>query len=68
MSEVMKAIQLSQMENELIDVRRQIKKIEGIVNSINVRWKSKKVSKSLLPELVKRREELVDFITEAALL
>lgn len=64
----MRAIKLSQMENELIDVRRQIKKIEGIVNSPNVSYKHKETSKKQLPQLVNRRDELVNFITEASLL
>jgi len=64
----MRAIQLSQMENELVEVRRQIRKIEGIVNSPNVSYKHKETSKKLLPKLVRRRNELTDFITETSLL
>lgn len=68
MSEVMKAIKLTQLENELIEIRREIKKMEGVVNSVNVSNKYKKIAKRLLPDLVKKRDELINEITEMSLL
>lgn len=59
---------LTQLENELLDVNREIKKLEGIVNSPNVKWKYKESSKKLLPALAERRRVLTDQITEASLL
>lgn len=68
MSEVMKAIRLTQLENELVDIRRQIAKIEGIINSTKCSYKFKNQSKKLLPALVKKRDNLINQITEESLL
>lgn len=64
----MKAIKLTQLENELVEIRRQIRKLEGTINSPNVPQKWKRSSMKLLPDLVKRRDYLIDEITEMSLL
>lgn len=63
-----KALKLTQMENELIDINREIKMREGILNSVKTFHKQKQDSKEKLMSLVKRRDILVDYITEASLL
>lgn len=68
MSQVMKAIKLTQLENELVDVRRQIKKLEGVISSVHVAYKFKKAAKDLLPKLVRKQNELANQITEESLL
>jgi len=67
-SAVIKALQLTQLENDLIDIRRKIKKHEGIINSPNTRFKHKEDSKKRLANLARQRDSLINRITEAALL
>lgn len=68
MQTVIKALQLTQMELDLVDITREIKMHEGIINSVKTRHKMKENSKNKLPGLVKRKRILVDKITEASLL
>lgn len=68
MESTMKAIQLTHLENELMDIRREIRKLEGVINSPKVSGKFKKKAKNMIPVLAKRRDELISEITEAALL
>lgn len=68
MSEVMKAIKLSDLENQVVDLRREIKKLEGIIGSSNVQNRFKKKAKLMIPVLNKRMEEIVSEITEMSLL
>ena len=67
-SEVIKALRLTQMENELITINREIKMREGILNSVKTFHKQKEESKRKLISLIKRKNTLVDHITEASLL
>ena len=68
MSEVIKALRLTQLENDLLDVSRQIKRLEGVINSPNVKQRHTQYRKKLLLSLAKSRRSLVDQITEASLL
>ena len=69
MSEVMKAIQLSHMENDLQQVARDIKKHEGIINSVKItNQKFKDNSRKQIEVLIKKKHRLTTSITEAMLL
>lgn len=65
---VIKALRLTQMENDLIVINREIKMREGILNSAKTFHKQKQDSKKKLMELIKRKNILINYITEAALL
>lgn len=67
-NQVIQALRLTQMENDLLDIRREIKKYEGVINSPNCSAKFKKDCRKRLVNLVKQRDALIDRITEAALL
>ena len=69
MSQVIQALKLSHLENELVDVHRQILKHEGVLNSPNVKSKKfREASKKKLVELLKKKEKLTSEITEAMIL
>ena len=69
MTEVMRAIKLSKLENDLLDIEFEIKKCEGIVNSINIKsQKFKDEHKKKLIKLVNQRAQLTSKITEAMFL
>lgn len=69
MSEVMKKIKLAELECQLTDIQFQIKRTEGIINSVNIKSESfKKKSKKRLLELIKEKNKLTDTITEVIFL
>ena len=69
MSEVMKMIKLTQLENELIDVRKEMLRLEGVINSTKVKSnKVKEESKKKLLKLITKKNSLTDTITEAMFL
>ena len=65
---VFKAIKMTQMENELLEVVRDIKYCEAILNSTKTFPAQKKLSKKKLIKLAKRKKWLTDQITEGMLL
>lgn len=68
-SEVMKHIQLTQLEHELMDVRLEMRRLEGVINSPKVKSrKYKDESKKKLGKLIKEKNKLTDIITEVMLL
>lgn len=69
MTSVMKALKLTQMENDLSDIEKNIKKYEGIINSTKIRSvRYKNSSKKKLIRLIHKRSELVTKITETIML
>lgn len=67
-TDTVKALILSHMENELIDVIREISKHEGIINSHRTFYKHKQNSKKELLKLARQKMFLIDQIAEASLL
>lgn len=69
MTEVMRRIKLAQLESELLDIRFNIKRHEGIVNSVKITdSKFKNTSKKKILNLIKEKNRLVDLITESMFL
>ena len=69
MTAVMRAIKLSQLENELLDVRLEIKRLEGVINSPNVKnVRRKNRAKDKLLNLIKKQDRISSEITEAIFL
>lgn len=69
MSEVIRAIKLSQLENRLLDVKREIKRLEGMINSPNIKKQSyKNKAKKKLEKMINKQTDLTDQITEAIFL
>lgn len=66
--EILKAIRLSHLENELETVLRQIKLHEAAINSHRTFYKSKEDSKKVLLKLARQKLLLIDQIAEASLL
>lgn len=68
-SEVMKTILMSQLEHELMDIRLEMRRLEGVINSPLVKsQKAKSESKKKLEKLIKNKNKLADKITEVMLL
>ena len=68
-SKTIQAIKLSQLENELSEVWTEIRRCEGIINSVKVKnGYLKDKTKKKLERLIDRKEKLTANITEAALL
>ena len=67
-AETIKALQLSHLENELLDIIKTIRMHEAILNSHKTFHKQKENSKKELLKLVRVKMSLVDQITEASLL
>lgn len=60
---------MSQLENELGDVGKEMRRLEGIINSTLVKSSSMKdESKKKLEKLIKKRNKLTNKITEVMLL
>ncbi len=68
MIKIKKAVALAKLDIELQDILRDIKKHEGIINSIKVETSYKNFSKTMLKKLIKKRQELSDLITETIFL
>jgi len=69
MSEVIRKIKLAELECQLNEIQFEIKRTEGIINSVNIKSESfRKKSKKRLLELIKKRTRLTDTITEAMFL
>lgn len=68
MIKIKKAVALAKLDIELQDILRDIKKHEGIINSIKVEASYKNFSKTMLKKLIKKRQELSDLITETIFL
>jgi hypothetical protein len=68
MDNTMKTIQLAHLENQLVDINRQIRKHEGIMSSGKVWPKQRDISKSMLEVLIKRRRTIENKITDAMFL
>ena len=68
-SEVMKHIHLTQLEHELMDVRLEMRRLEGIINSPNIQsQKFKDESRKKLERYIKKKNKLTSTITEVMLL
>jgi hypothetical protein len=69
MIKIRKAVTLSKLEIELQDILCNIKRHEGIINSIKIEHKNvKKFSKTTLKKLIEERKRLTDLITETIFL
>ena len=68
MIKIKKAVALAKLDMELQDILRDIRKHEGIINSIKVEASYKTFSKAMLRKLIKKRQELSDLITETVFL
>ena len=69
MIKIRKAVTLSKLDIELQDVLFNIKRHEGIINSIKIEHKNiKKFSKTTLKKLIEERQRLTDLITETIFL
>lgn len=69
MIKIRKAVMLSKLDIELQDVLFNIKRHEGIINSIKIEHKNiKKFSKTTLKKLIEERQRLTDLITETIFL
>lgn len=68
MIKIKRAIHLSKLEIELQEVLVNIKKYEGIVNSIKVSSASKDLSKIRLKRLIEEKQRISDLIIETMLL
>ena len=69
MSDVIRKIKLTQLENELIDVRREMLRLEGVINSTKIKSQAlKEESKKKLHKLIQKKNKLTDTITEAMFL
>lgn len=69
MTAVIRALKLTQMENEILEIEKNIKRHEGIINSPNIRSeKYKNASKKALLKLINKREKLTTEITDAIML
>ena len=68
-TEVMKTILMSQLEHELVDIRLEMRRLEGIINSTSIKsQKFKDESKKKIEQLLKKRNSITDKITEVMLL
>jgi len=66
MSLVIRALKLTQMENDLLEIEKNIKIHEGIINSVKIRnEKYKNTSKKTLLKLISKKSILIAKITEA---
>lgn len=69
MTEVMRTLRLAQLENDLADVNQEIKRLEGIIRSPNVKSESfKRTCKKQLKTKAEKQRVLFDTIAEAMLL
>ena len=68
MIKIQKAILLSNLEIQLDDVLKSIKKHEGIINSLKADDSFKKNSKFKLKKLIEERQRLSDLIVETMFL
>lgn len=68
-SEVIRAIKLSQLELELMDVNIEIRRLEGVINSAKIKNQSfKDNARKKLIKKMKEQDRLTTKITEAMLL
>lgn len=69
MNETIRAIKLTKLENDLLDLEKEIKRCEGIINSVKIfNQRFKDDERKRLNTLVNKRIALVSTITEAIFL